>query len=67
MEKLFSRIIRTSETKSMQVTELPIDGIHIEGITIAEEGIIGSRMALSSDSAKALLKMLKEWEREFLS
>ena len=62
MKELFSRIIMTSEKKSMRVTELPIDGIHIEAITMAEEGIIAGRIALATDSAKALLEMLKEWE-----
>jgi len=66
MEDLFARVIKTEDNKSIQVTGLPPGGIQIEGITMGADGIYGNRMAFSNESAKALIKILKEWEEEVL-
>jgi hypothetical protein len=66
MKELFVSIEMTEENKSIQVTELPTGGIIIQGTTITGEGISGDRMALTSDSTKALIKMLKEYEERVL-
>lgn len=66
MKELFTMATQTEDKKSIQVAELPLGGVQIETVIMTEEGISGSRIALSEDSTKALIKMLKEWEEGVL-